>query len=283
MSKFRLEATYTSIEEIVRRSGTSFFWAMRGLPYKKRASMYAIYSFCRIVDDIADGQDDSYVKMSSLDRWRGEIDNLYGFNPTHIVTKELLKSVGLYGLKKQDFYDILDGMKMDVSEGIRIQNLKELEVYCDKVACAVGRLAVRVFGLQEKVGEELSFAQGQAMQLTNILRDIGEDLGQNRVYLPTDILQLHGIETCDNIEIGKHPKLPEVCKFLAHIAENRYVEARLTMKKCNRLEVRSARMMLELYYLVLSKLKKQGWVNISRRARLSKVEIIMSILRYGIF
>ena len=127
------------------------------------------------------------------------------------------------------------------------------------------------------------FAQGQAMQLTNILRDIGEDLGQNRVYLPIDILQLHGIETCDNIEIGKHPKLPEVCKFLAHIAEKRYVEARLAMKKCHRSDVRSARMMLEVYYLVLSKLKKQGWINISRRVKLSKREIIMSILRYGIF
>ena len=176
------------VEAIVRRAGTSFYWAMRRLPEQKRQAMYAIYAFCREVDDIADGADGEEQKRAVLGLWRGEIERLYADRPRNSIALALQRPVAVFGLKKEDFRAVIDGMEMDAQPSIRIPDMDELTLYCDRVACAVGRLSVRVFGLDDDTGRALAFAQGQALQLTNILRDIDEDARNDRLYVPNDLL-----------------------------------------------------------------------------------------------
>jgi len=271
------------IEEIVRRSGSSFYWAMRRLPEDKRRAMFAIYAFCREVDDIADEPGELEEKRAALAIWRGEIERLYGEQPRHLITQALLEPIERYGLLKDDFRAIIDGMHTDAEESVRIATMADLEQYCDRVASAVGRLSVRVFGVPEDLGIKLAFAQGQALQLTNILRDVKEDADRNRLYLPRDLLISHDIVTDDIEAVISNPALADVCELLSHIAARRFQEARLLIKQCKREQVRPAVMMMEVYSQILEKLMTRGWHDLSRPVRLSKFEKAWTALRYGLF
>ena len=273
----------SAIEAIVRRSGSSFFWAMRRLPEEKRRAMYAIYAFCREVDDIADEPGTIEGKKTELAMWRGEIERLYGEQPRLFIAKALMAPVDVYGLRKDDFQAIIDGMETDAQEAVRIVDMAELELYCDRVASAVGRLSVRVFGVPEELGIPLAYAQGQALQLTNILRDIEEDTARDRLYLPRDLLVSHDIQTENLNELINHPALPQVCELLSRVAARRYQEARALIKQCRREQVRPAIMMMEVYSQILSKLNRRGWAHLSTPVHLSKFEKIWTALRYGLF
>ncbi len=272
-----------TIENIVRQSGSSFFWAMRRLPEEKRRAMYAIYAFCREVDDIADEPGVLEEKRTALAMWRGEIERLYGEQPRHLITKALLEPVERYGLLKDDFLAVIDGMQTDAEEQVRIATMADLELYCDRVASAVGRLSVRVFGVAEDVGVKLAFAQGQALQLTNILRDVTEDATRNRLYIPRDLLISHDIDPDDLNGVLQNPALENVCELLAHVAARRYEEARVFIQQCDRDQVRPAIMMMEVYNKILNKLMRRGWKHLSQPVRLNKVEKAWTALRYGLF
>ena len=175
------------VANIVRGSGTSFYWAMRRLPPSKRAAMYAIYAFCREVDDIADGPigpGAEVRKRRRLKEWRDEIQQIYAGKASTVVGHALLPAIEKFGLRIKDFNSVISGMEMDAGDSVRIENMDELTLYCDRVASAVGRLSTRVFGLEPQIGDRLAFNQGQALQLTNILRDVDEDAKQERLYLP---------------------------------------------------------------------------------------------------
>lgn len=274
--------TEAEIEAIVRRSGSSFYWAMRRLPEEKRRAMYAVYAFCREVDDIADEPGEVEVKRAELAMWRGEIERLYGEQPRHMITKALLGPVEKYGILKDDFRAVIDGMETDAEEAVRIPSVAELELYCDRVASAVGRMSVRVFGVPEDLGIKLAFAQGQALQLTNILRDVEEDAHRNRLYIPRDLLISHDIDA-DNIDaVLADPALARVCELLSHTASRRYGEARTLIKQCRRDQVRPAIMMMEVYSQILDKLKRRGWRNISKPVGLSKFEKAWTAVRFGL-
>lgn len=270
------------VEAIVRRAGTSFFWAMRRLEEDKRNAMYAIYAFCREVDDIADEPGELEEKKLALGMWRGEIERLFAERPRNPTALALVRPVDQYGLNKEDFRAVIDGMDMDAEPRIRIQNMAELELYCDRVACAVGRLSVRVFGVDREIGIKLSYAQGQALQLTNILRDIVEDAGRDRLYLPRDLLISHDIDPDDLKALITHPNLPLVCELLADIAERRFDEAWALARQCNRKDVRPAVMMMAVYHQILKRLVRRGWKNISSPVKLSKLEKIWALLQHGI-
>lgn len=270
------------IEAIVRRSGSSFYWAMRRLPEEKRQAMYAIYAFCREVDDIADEPGELDEKRAALAMWRGEIERLYGEQPRHMIARALLGPIEKYGIRKDDFRAVIDGMETDAEEAVRIASVEELELYCDRVASAVGRMSVRVFGVPEELGIKLAFAQGQALQLTNILRDVEEDAQRNRLYIPRDLLISHDIDA-DNLEaVIADPALAQVCELLSHTASRRYSEARLLIKQCQRDQVRPAIMMMEVYSQILDKLKRRGWRNLSKPIRLSKFEKAWTAIRFGL-
>ena len=157
-------------------SGSSFYAAMRILPPEQREAMFQIYSFCRQVDDIADSDGPRVERLAAIQQWRDDVDALYrGHPPARLA--DYLDSVQRFGLKREDFLAIVDGMEMDIPQDIRAPDLATLDLYCDRVASAVGRLSVRVFGLSEDEGVELAHHLGRALQLTNILRDIDEDAG----------------------------------------------------------------------------------------------------------
>ena len=166
----------------LRAVGSSFFWTMQLLPYQRREAMYALYAFCREVDDIADGDTRRTLKEVLLSDWRSEIALLYAGCPQHSITRALREPVGLYGVQCSDFLAVIDGMATDACTEIRAPSLEELDLYCERVAVAVGRLSVRIFGEESPAGEHVAAELGRALQLTNILRDLAEDTQPSAVH-----------------------------------------------------------------------------------------------------
>jgi|TARA_Y100000031_G_scaffold31359_3_gene34928 phytoene synthase len=275
--------TWTLVEAVVRRSGTSFYWAMRCLPEKKRQAMYGIYAFCREVDDIADGPGGGDEKLARLGQWRVEIDRLFGDHPRHPVAQALQGPVEDFGLKKEDFHAVIDGMEVDTDEPLRIADMDELNLYCDRVACAVGRLCVCVFGIDSANGRELAFALGQALQLTNILRDIREDAGRDRLYIPEELLRTHGVTDPDLSAKMESSGFSKACEVLAGIGVGRFEQAAEVISRCEREKVRPAIMMMEIYRRILGQLMHRGWKNLSLPVGISKVGKLWIALRYGYF
>ena len=277
-----------TVEDIVRRAGTSFYWAMRRLPENKRRAMYGIYAFCREVDDIADGGDAVEDKLAGLGQWRGEIERLYGDQPQSLVplapvTLALSRAVGEFGLRKEDFRAVIDGMEMDAVPEVRITDMDELTLYCDRVACAVGRLSVQVFGLGEEMGKKLAFAQGLALQLTNILRDIADDARQGRLYIPHDLLDSYDIAAGDLPSVLRHPAFPKACETLAGVAEQNFEKADAVIADCDHVKIRPAIVMMETYRRIFAKLKRRGWRRLDLPVSLSKLGKLWIVLRYGVF
>lgn len=273
--------TRAHIEAVVRRSGTSFYWAMRRLPEEKRRAMFAVYAFCREVDDIADEPGAVVDKLRRLGEWRDEINQLYAGSPTFPVTRGLVRPISLFGLRKKDFIAVIEGMEMDAAETLRFVDMDELRGYCDRVACAVGRLSNRVFGIGEETGNRVAGALGEALQLTNILRDVHEDAERDRLYLPADLLARHGITDGALPAVLAHPNLARACAELAERAERRFAEAGSLLATCARRQMRPAVMMMEVYRRVFRRLVRRGWHRLAEPVSLSKMEKIWILLRHG--
>src|SRR5947209_333835 len=207
-----------------RAAGSSFYNAMRILPRAQREAMFEIYSFCRQVDDIADSSGARAARRQELDCWRADIDALYAGKAVP-RTQGLVAPVRDFGLKAQDFHAIIDGMEMDVIADIRAPEDMTLDLYCDRVASAVGRLSVRVFGMEQGDGIALAFHLGRALQLTNILRDLDEDADIGRLYLPMEELQKAGIASTDPKTVLESPSLWQPCEAVAARAMEHFKEA----------------------------------------------------------
>ncbi len=268
---------------IVQRSGSSFYWAMRLLPAKKRDAMFAIYAFCREVDDIADGGDTPEIKRAKLQQWRVEINNLYDGIPQNLITRALAEPVRTYALSKEDFEAVINGMETDATDQLRLQDMDELVLYCDRVACAVGRLSNAVFGLAPDQSEKLAKSLGEALQLTNILRDIYEDAERDHVYLPKDLLARHGIEGTAINDILEHPGLVEVCVELAERARQDFQQAQSIIETCDKGLIRPAIIMMKIYHRLFVLLERRGWERLDVQVKVSKVWKLMLAARILIF
>ncbi len=269
-------------ETVVRRSGSSFFWAMRMLPEEKRLAMFAVYAFCREVDDIADEPGEEAEKRFRLALWRGEIERLYGGRPGFPVAVALAAAVTRFDLAKSDFRAVIDGMEMDAADTLRIDDMAMLNLYCDRVAGAVGRLSNQVFGVHGETGERLASALGRALQLTNILRDLREDAERDRLYLPMDLLRAHGIDDTEPNAVLDHAAVGGVCELLGAVARNRFEEAETVLAACDRRQVRPAIMMKEVYSRVLHRLMRRGWMPVGGRVRLSPLSKLWIVARHGV-
>ena len=171
-----------AVQKIVKNSGSSFFWGMKILNPPKKRAMFSIYAFCRIVDDIADDLENIKVKKNKLMAWKKKIEDIYQDKKVKSsIEKELKYSIQTFKLKKLDFLAILDGMMMDAEKNIKFPTKKELNLYCDRVAVAVGYLSIKIFGLSNKE-KKYAFYLGRAFQLTNIVRDFYEDLNRGIHY-----------------------------------------------------------------------------------------------------
>ncbi len=262
-------------------SGSSFYAAMRILPRAQRDAMFLIYSFCRQVDDIADSDGPREERLAALDEWRRDVDALYAGNPPARL-RDYVAAVKEFGLKRDDFIAIIDGMEMDVPADIRAPDAATLDLYCDRVASAVGRLSVRVFGLPEQDGILLSHHLGRALQLTNILRDIDEDAGLGRLYLPRELLDAAGISSSDPVAVSADPNLPKACVPLAMQALGHFQKADEIMARNSRRAVRAPRIMSQYYRAIFEKLLARGFALPRPPVKLSKAAKMSILLRYAV-
>jgi phytoene synthase len=265
-----------------KASGSSFYAAMRIMPKAEREAMYAIYAFCRAVDDIADdGLGSRAERAAQLDVWRGDIEALYagraggnaGFLEPHVQR---------YGMRKADFLTVIDGMAMDVAEDIRGPDLALLDLYCDRVASAVGRLSIKVFGMQEEPGDRLAHHLGRALQLTNIVRDLDEDASIGRLYLPREFLLEAGITARDPTGVISNPAIDGVARKVAALAHRHYAEARAILHKRPKGQLRAPKLMGAVYAQILAKMEAQGWAPPRSRASIGKGELFLILLRHGL-
>src|SRR6516165_3934063 len=261
-------------------SGSSFYAAMRILPRQQREAMFQIYSFCRQVDDIADSDGPRGERLAALQRWRDDIDALYRGQPPSRL-RDYVASVQRFDLQRADFLAIVDGMEMDVPQDIRAPDLATLDLYCDRVASAVGRLSVRVFGLPRDDGILLAHHLGRALQLTNILRDIDEDAGLGRLYLPREGLMLAGITSDDPARVTADRALPKVCAGIVARAQAHFEKADEVMARNRRRTVRAPRIMSKYYHAILDLLVARGFAAPRAPVRVSKITRLAIVLRYA--
>ncbi len=269
--------------ERVRRSGSSFYWGMRLMAPERRQAMYAVYAFCREVDDIADEPGLAVDKQRGLAEWRDDIAAIYeGREPCLPLARALVGPVHDYGLQQGDLLAVIDGCEMDAGDGLVRPPKAILDLYCDRVACAVGRLSVRIFGDFTPRCLDVANHQGRALQLTNILRDVAVDAQMGRLYLPDELLTAHGIASRNPAEVLVHPALPAACRELAAEARHHYAEARAAMADCSPRAMRPAAIMLAMYHAIFIKGEKDGWRPRMEPIRIPRAVKIWCALRHGL-
>jgi presqualene diphosphate synthase len=271
------------IEAKVKAAGTSFYWGMRMLEPARRAAMYAVYAFCREVDDIADEESVALdQRQNQLQQWRDDLERLFtGQEPDLLVAKALVGPVARFNLQRRDFEAVIDGVAMDMVGPVVRPDFATLDLYCDRVACAVGRLSVRVFGPWQPRADDVAGALGRALQLTNILRDVGEDMGLGRLYLPDELLSSYGIMATDPQEVMTHPLLPLVLRDMALLARRHFGIAATIMAELPASSMRPAALMRASYLAVLDKLEAANWQSLDQRVSLSRPLKLWYAVYYG--
>jgi phytoene synthase len=279
MTAEAIEIEEAAAPAAARALGSSFYAAMRIMPPGQREAMFEIYSFCRAVDDIADDQGPAGARLERLEQWRKNIDAVY-LGERRPDLAGLAAAVRGFNLDSDDFRAIIDGMESDVRQTIQAPSFVDLDLYCDRVASAVGRLSSRVFRMPLESGKQLAEHLGRALQLTNILRDLDEDAAMGRLYLPREFLAEAGILSTEPDAVLAHPALPEVCARIVALARWRFAEADKIMWAHPRRMVRTPRVMSEAYKSILKALVARGWKPPRSRVRLKKARLVLILLRY---
>lgn len=238
----------------VREAGSSFYWAMRLMDARRRSALFGIYAFCREVDDIADGDLPADRKSAGLAAWRARLDAIGDGREATPLGRVLHEAIRDHGLARTDFEAVIAGMEMDAEGPVIAPDEATLDLYCDRVASAVGRLCVRVFGAPEDAGRELADRLGRALQLTNIIRDVEEDARMGRLYLPADLLARHGIASRDPLGVAGAPALVAVRRDLAREAERAFRDAGAALDRCDRGDLRPAVIMMKVYERVFRRM-----------------------------
>ncbi|MBL8533318.1 MAG: presqualene diphosphate synthase HpnD [Betaproteobacteria bacterium] len=252
------------------RSGSSFYYSFLFLPPERRRAITALYAYCREVDDAVDEIADPAVARGKLDWWRGEIERLFQGAPQHPVTRALHPFVVQWPLPREHFDAILDGMAMDLAYN-RYPDFPTLEVYCHRVAGVVGLLSAEIFGRTDPATLEYARTLGIALQLTNILRDVGEDVRRNRIYIPQDELSRFGVSNDDLILFRETPALGKLLEFQAARAREWYRRAFAALPDVDRRSQRAGLIMGHIYARLLDEVEDEGAAVINRRVSLTPV------------
>ena len=268
------------VKKIVKKSGSSFFWGMNVLDSEKKRAMFAIYAFCRIVDDIADEIKNKRLKIEKLKSWKKKINNIFESKKVKsCIEKELKIAVEKFKLERLDFYAIIDGMMMDAKSDIKFPKKKNLELYCDRVAVAVGYLSIRIFGLSEKE-KKYAFYLGRAFQLTNIVRDFYEDLKRGRCYIASEYLSIYGVEK--NIKTIKHdPKLQNILQDILHEANMFFEKSNIEAKKISKKQIIASEIMKTFYKAIHTKMFKKK-INIEKKIKLNYFQKIYILVLFAV-
>jgi phytoene synthase len=244
--------------------------------------MFQVYAFCRAVDDLADEGGPRDVRLLELELWRSDLENLYVGSGISSRLSGLVGPINRFGLAQEDFGAIIDGMVMDTEQDMRAPDWATLDLYCDRVASAVGRLSVCIFGVPAVHRRPLAHHLGRALQLTNILRDIDEDAGLGRLYLPREALLEAGIPDIEPKRVLRHPNLDVACAPIVERVRGHFAEAAHIMEDCPRTTTRSPRIMAVVYGGILDELVARGFSHPRKRVRVAKSRVLWAILRHGL-
>ena len=270
-----------NIKQIVKKSGSSFFWSMRFLPLAKRNAMYTIYAFCRHLDDIVDGDSDMAEKVELIDAWREELNNIYDKKaPVTEIGRKIYKNCMRFKLPKEELSRLIEAISMDIPNPIQAPSLDELYRYCRGVAGVPGSLSLRIFGCQdEELIAQLSDSLGTALQITNILRDVKEDAQINRLYIPREFLEKAGITSRDPLTVVVDKNLAIAREELAQIAIANFNRAQELITKLDKKTARHVRMIERIYRRYFDIMQKRGWEIISPKPKLGKLSKFSIALR----
>lgn len=239
------------------KSGSSFTASFIFLSQEKRDAMTALYAFCREVDDIVDEITDLNVAQTKLNWWRGEIKNLYLKQPQHPVTKALAQHIETFKLDAEHFNEIIDGMEMDLKFN-RYEDFKQLQLYCYRVASVVGLLSAQIFGFNNRKTLKYAHDLGIAFQLTNIIRDVGEDARRNRIYLPLDELTQFNVTEADLLQSRESGAVKALLEYQIERAESYYDKALNELPSEDKKQQRVGLMMAAIYRTLLREIKRGG-------------------------
>ena len=238
-------------------SGSSFYYSFMFLPKQKREAITALYAFCREVDDVVDEYTELKVAQVKLAWWKDEIRNLYKGNPIHPVTKALQPFVHAYHLSEEHFIEIIDGMEMDLKFN-RYQDFKQLQLYCYRVASVVGILSAQIFGFENRKTLKFAHDLGLAFQLTNIIRDVGEDARRNRIYIPLDDLAKFRVSEEDILRSRESDAVRQLLEYEIERAESYYDRALNELPAEDRKKQRVGLIMTAIYRTLLREIKADG-------------------------
>jgi len=244
-------------EQKTAQSGSSFYYSFMFLAKPQREAITALYAFCREVDDIADECTELHIAQTKLHWWRSEIENLYQGKPQHPVSKALLIPIKIYHLDAEHFNEIIDGMEMDLNFN-RYEDFKQLQLYCYRVASVVGLLAAQIFGFNNRKTLKYAHDLGMAFQLTNIIRDVGEDSRRGRIYLPLDELAQFKVSEEDILHSRESDAVQALMNFQIERAENYYDRALRELPATDRKSQRVGLMMAAIYRTLLREIKADG-------------------------
>jgi phytoene synthase len=253
----------------VKQSGSSFTSSFRILSKERREAMTVLYAYCREVDDVVDECSDANVARTTLNWWRNEVAAIYGGKPTHPVCQALVPVVTRYQLPQEHLLEIIDGMAMDLDQP-RYADFKSLQLYCYRVASVVGLLSAEIFGYTDR--ETLKYAHdlGIAFQLTNIIRDVGEDARRNRIYLPMDEMQQFGVTAADILNARESAAFQKLMAFQIERARRYYQQAFDHLPAADRKAQRAGLVMAAIYRAVLDEVERSGCHVLKERVSLGK-------------
>lgn len=249
-------------------SGSSFYYSFRFLPQDKRRAITALYAFCREVDDVVDECSDAGVARTTLNWWRIEVASIYAGRPQHPVCIALVPIVKQFNLAQEHLLEIIDGMEMDLDQP-RYADFKSLQLYCYRVASVVGLLAAEIFGYTDRQTLKYAHDLGIAFQLTNIIRDVGEDARRNRIYLPQDEMQQFGVTADDILNARETENFRKLMEFQIERARRYYQQALDHLPAVDRKAQRTGLIMAAIYRAVLEEVVSSGCHVLKERVSLT--------------
>ena len=260
------------VQDKAASSGSSFYYAFLFLPEQRRQAITAFYAFCREIDDVVDEPHDAGVARAKLAWWQGEISALFRGEPTHPVTQALAPCIGPFSIEARHLLAVLEGCQMDLDQS-RYLDFPALEAYCHRVAGIVGEVACNIFGRQEEATLSYAHKLGLAMQLTNIIRDVGDDARRGRVYLPVSELQQFDVKTHELLKReapwGYSPRFQALMAFQAQRAHRLYDEAMDLLLPTDRKAQRPGLMMANIYRALLREIEAGGFQVLHQRISLT--------------
>lgn len=255
-------------QQEVLRSGSSFYYSFLFLPPKKRRAITAVYAFCRHVDDVVDECSDLEIANAKLNWWQGEIDALYANRPSHPITKALLEFIHEYDIKQAQLQGIISGMQMDL-EVMRYTDFEMLANYCWHVAGLVGEISAQIFGFQDKQTLAYAALLGRAFQLTNIIRDVGDDARRGRIYLPVEDLQKFNVPAADILNQQHTEGFVKLMAFQVKRAQASYAQAFALLPDIDRHAQRPGLIMAAIYRTLLDEIAAENYRVLTQRISLT--------------